>query len=314
MRDPYTVLGVSKNADAAEIKSAYRKAAKKHHPDQNAGDPKAQARFSELNQAYEILGDAQKRDEFDRGLIGPDGKPVMPKGPRGGNPFEGFGGFGSNAGFGGNAGNSGFRGAGDRRRPSGADDILSELFGAGFGPSNERRKSRQGFSPATGNDLNIVKDVSLEEIAAGKTEMDLPTGARIAISIPKGITDGQIIRLKGRGYSSPTGGEAGDANITIRFKPDARRRIDGNTVTVDVAVAFDIAVLGGKVPVDTPHGRIALTIPPMTDGDRVFRLKERGLEDKNGARGDLLIAVRIMLPKIAPADLSALVRNMAAKS
>jgi DnaJ-class molecular chaperone len=308
MRDPYTVLGVSKNADAAEIKSAYRKAAKKHHPDQNAGDPKAQARFSELNQAYEILGDAQKRDEFDRGLIGPDGKPAMPKGPRGGSPFEGFGGFG------GNAGNSGFGGGGDRRRASGADDILSELFGAGFGPSSERRKSRQSFSPPAGNDLNIVKDVSLEDIAAGKVEIDLPTGARIAVSIPKGVSDGQIIRLKGRGYSSPTGGEAGDANITIRFKHDARRRIDGNTVTVDVAVAFDVAVLGGKVPVDTPHGRIALTIPPMTDGDRVFRLKERGLEDKNGTRGDLLIAVRIMLPKIAPADLSALVRNMAAKS
>ncbi len=310
MRDPYTVLGVSKNADAAEIKSAYRKAAKKHHPDQNAGDPKAQARFSELNQAYEILGDTQKRDEFDRGLIGPDGKPAMPKGPRGGSPFEGFGGFGGNAGF----GNTGFAGAGDRRRPSGADDILSELFGAGFGPSNERRKPRQSAAPQVGNDLNVVKDVSLEEIAAGKVEIDLPTGARIAVSIPKGVFDGQIIRLKGRGYSSPTGGEAGDANITIRFKHDARRRIDGNNITVDASVPLDVAVLGGKVPVDTPHGRIALTIPPMTDGDRIFRLKERGLEDKNGARGDLLIAVRIMLPKIAPADLSALVRNMAAKS
>ncbi|MGL4406316.1 MAG: DnaJ domain-containing protein, partial [Notoacmeibacter sp.] len=145
MRDPYTVLGVGRLADAAEIKSAYRKAAKKHHPDQNAGDPKAQARFSELNQAHEILSDPAKRDEFDRGLIGPDGKPTAPKGGRGGNPFDGFGGFGG----------GGFN-SGDRRRSSGADDILSELFGAGFGPSQEKRKPKQNYSPPAGNDINTV--------------------------------------------------------------------------------------------------------------------------------------------------------------
>lgn len=297
MRDPYTVLGVGRLADAAEIKSAYRKAAKKHHPDQNAGDPKAQQRFAEINQAHEILSDPAKRDEFDRGLIGNDGKPTMPKntgGFRGGsNPFEGFGGF-DGAGF----------GNGERRRSSGADDILSELFGAGFGPAQEKRKPKQNFTPPAGNDINIVKDVTLEEVAAGKAELDLPTGAHIAFSIPKGVVDGQVVRLKGKGYSSPTGGAAGDANITIRFKQDTKRRIDGTNVTVDVAVPFDVAVLGGKVPVDTPHGRIALTIPPMTDGDRVFRLKERGLDGKNGLRGDLLISVRIMLPKNADRDLA----------
>ena len=293
MRDPYTVLGVGRLADAAEIKSAYRKAAKKHHPDQNAGDPKAQARFSELNQAHEILSDPAKRDEFDRGLIGPDGKPTIPKSARGSNPFEGFGGFS----------NSGFGSSGERRRASGADDILSELFGAGFGPSQEKRKPKQNYSPPAGNDINTVKDVTLEEIAAGKADMDLPTGARIAISLPKGVTDGQVIRLKGKGYSSPIGGLAGDANVTIRFKQDPKRRVEGTNVAVDITVPFDIAVLGGKVPVDTPHGRIALTIPPMTDGDRVFRLKERGLEDKSGARGDLLISLRIMLPGNAGQEL-----------
>jgi DnaJ-class molecular chaperone len=295
MRDPYTVLGVGRLADAAEIKSAYRKAAKKHHPDQNAGDPKAQQRFAEINQAHEILSDPAKRDEFDRGLIGNDGKPTAPKGGAGfrggGNPFEGFGGFGG--------GNSG-----DRRRSSGADDILSELFGAGFGPAQEKRKPKQNFTPPAGNDINISTDVTLEDIASGKAELDLPTGARIAFSIPKGVVDGQVVRLKGKGYSSPTGGAAGDANITIRFKQDAKRRVDGTNVTVDVMLPFDVAVLGGKVPVDTPRGRIALTIPPMTDGDRVFRLKERGLDGKNGARGDLLITVRIMLPKNADRDLA----------
>jgi DnaJ-class molecular chaperone len=297
MRDPYTVLGVGRLADAAEIKSAYRKAAKKHHPDQNAGDPKAQQRFSEINQAHEILSDPAKRDEFDRGLIGNDGKPTVPKGRSGGNPFEGFGGFGGGS-------------SGDRRRSSGADDILSELFGAGFGPSQEKRKPKQSFSPPVGNDINVTKDVTLEEIVAGKAEMDLPSGSRIALSIPKGVVDGQIIRLKGKGYSSPTGGQAGDANITIRFKQDAKRRVDGTNVTVDVAVPLDVAVLGGKVAVDTPHGRIALTIPPMTDGDRVFRLKERGLENKSGSRGDLLIMVRIMLPAKVDAELQKLAERI----
>ena len=307
MRDPYTVLGIGRLADAAEIKSAYRKAAKKHHPDQNAGDPKAQQRFSEINQAHEILIDPAKRDEFDRGLIGNDGKPTAQKGAggfrSGGNPFEGFGGFGGAA-----------SGSGERRRSSGADDILSELFGAGFGPAQEKRKPKQNFTPPAGNDINIVTDVTLEEIAAGKAELDLPTGARIAFLIPKGVMDGQVVRLKGKGYSSPTGGAAGDANITIRLKHDAKRRVDGTNVIVDVIVPFDVAVLGGKVPVDTPHGRIALTVPPMTDGDRVFRLKERGLEGKNGVRGDLMISMRIMLPKNVDRDLANLAEAVRAQA
>ena len=302
MRDPYTILGIGRSADAAEIKSAYRKAAKKHHPDQNAGDPKAQQRFAEINQAHEILSDPVKRDEFDRGLIGNDGKPTMPKARSGGNPFEGFGGF--SGGFGGS----------DRRRSSGADDILSELFGAGFGPAQEKRKPKQNFTPPAGNDINIGIEVTLEDIASGKAELDLPTGARVAFSIPKGVIDGQVVRLKGKGYSSPTGGVAGDANITIRIKQDAKRRVDGTNVTVEVSVPFDVAVLGGKVPVDTPHGRIALTIPPMTDGDRVFRLKERGLENKNGGRGDLLISVRMMLPKGADAEITRLAESIRAKA
>jgi DnaJ-class molecular chaperone len=318
MRDPYAVLGIAKTADAAEIKSAFRKAAKKHHPDQNPGDTKAQARFAEVNQAYEILGDAAKRREFDQGMIGPDGKPRFAGGQGfgnggntgggfSGNPFEGFGGFAGgfgNAGAGGNAR--------ERRRSSQADDILSELFGGGFGPSTERRKASKGFTPPAGNDVNIFRDVSIEELAAGSAEIDLPTGARVAVNLPKGVFDGQVIRLKGKGYSSPTGGAPGDANVTIRFKQDWKRRVDGTTLTLDVALPFDVAVLGGKLPVETPLGRIALTIHPMTDGDRVFRLKERGLEAKDGSRGDLLVTVRLMLPKNDPDGLTKLAERIRA--
>jgi DnaJ-class molecular chaperone len=312
MRDPYAVLGVAKSATAAEVKSAYRRAAKKHHPDQNPGDKGAQARFAELNQAYEVLGDPAKRSEYDQGLIGPDGKPRGPFGAGGGsgpgaggfpggNPFEGFPGFGG-GGMGARAGAS----ARDRRRPQAADDILTELFGTAFNPSQERRKSARAFTPPAGNDINITRETSLEDIAAGRIELALPTGRTIAVKLPQGVTDGQVIRLKEQGYSSPAGGQPGDANITIRFRQESRRRIEGTTVTIEAALPFDVAVLGGKLPVDTPDGRIALTIPPMTDGDRTFRLKGRGLAGKDGEKGDLLVSVRIMLPSGMEAELAAL--------
>jgi DnaJ-class molecular chaperone len=318
MRDPYTVLGVAKSATADEIKSAFRKLAKKHHPDQNPDDKAAQARFAELNQAYEILGDAKKRAEFDQGMIGPDGKPRAPFGGMGGggpggmgagmgagvggNPFEGFGNFG------------GFPNGRDRRRPQAADDILSELFGATFNPSQERRKASRGFSPPPGNDINLTVDVSIEDIVAGRAEVALPTGRSIAVKLPPGVADGQVIRLKGQGYSSPAGGAAGDANITVRIRQEARRRVEGTTVTIEVPLPFDIAVLGGKLPVDTPDGRIGLTIPPMTDGDKLFRLKGRGLADKAGMKGDLIVSVRLMLPKDAETELRALAERLAARA
>jgi DnaJ-class molecular chaperone len=124
------------------------------------------------------------------------------------------------------------------------------------------------------------------------------------------VTDGQVIRLKGQGYTSPAGGEPGNANVTVRFRQESRRRIDGSHVTVEVALPFDIAVLGGKLPVDTPDGRIAITIPPMTDGERPFRLKGRGLPGKDGLKGDLIVSLRISLPADAEADLGMLAERL----
>jgi DnaJ-class molecular chaperone len=315
MRDPYAVLGVAKTATADEIKSAYRRAAKKHHPDQNPGDKGAQARFAEVNQAYEIVGDAAKRAEFDQGLIGADGKPRAPFGAGGGpggagfggfpggNPFEGFGGFGGAA-----------PGARDRRRPQAADDILSELFGTAFNPTQERRKSARGFTPPPGNDINIIREASVDDITSGRIEVELPTGRTISVKLPQGVTDGQVIRLKGQGYTSPAGGQPGDANITIRFRQESRRRIEGTHVTVEVPLPFDIAILGGKLPVETPDGRIAITIPPMTDGEKPFRLKSRGLLGKDGVKGDLIVSFRITLPADADAELAALAERIRARN
>ena len=320
MRDPYAVLGVAKTASATDVKSAFRKLAKKYHPDQNAEDPKAKERFAEINQAYEILGDVKKRAEFDAGVIDAAGKPRFSGGPGGQHPFGGEGNPFSGGGspFSGAAnpfeGFGPFAGASDRRKASQADDILSEIFGTAFGPSVERRKSNRSFKPDAGRDIQITRDVTLDDLAAGTVEVELPTGSRLNVKLPKGIEDGQTIRLKGQGYPSSMGGTPGDAQITVRIRQEGRRRVDGLNVHVDAAVPLDVAILGGKVPVDTVDGRIALTIPPMTDGDKVMRLRGRGLEGKDGERGDLLVAIRLMLPKDDADDLKIFAERLRASS
>src|SRR5579872_7375089 len=197
MRDPYEVLGVSKTASEAEIKSAFRKLAKKHHPDQNAKDPKAKERFAEINGAYEIVGDKEKRHKFDRGEIGADGKPRF-------QGFEGFEGF---------AQRGGRPGGGSRFRWStssggeafSAEDIIGDIFG-NFGRSGS---GQGGAAPgagtrrtqaARGEHVTATAAVTLEQLARGeKARVDLPTGRTVEVAIPPGTRPGKIIRLKGQG-------------------------------------------------------------------------------------------------------------------
>ena len=203
MRDPYEVLGVSRTASEAEIKSAFRKLAKKHHPDQNKTDPKAKERFSEANAAYEIVGDKAKRKQFDRGEIGADGKPRFQEG------FGGFDGFGQGgpraAGPGGGARtfrwSSGGAADGD---PFSADDILSDILG-GFGRGGARR--RRAPQAARGEDVTATVAVTLEQLVGGeKARVDLPTGRTVEVAIPPGTRAGQTIRLKGQGRPGALGG------------------------------------------------------------------------------------------------------------
>jgi DnaJ-class molecular chaperone len=315
MRDPYEVLGVPKTADASAIKSAYRKLAKKLHPDSNKADPKAATRFAEVNSAYEIIGDEKKRKQYDAGEIDAEGKPR----------FQGFEGFGAHPGAGpGGAhfetfsyGPEGFRRSGGGGGAGGGfEDVLKDMFGlggagrdrrGGFGPQHFEA---EGFSepPPAGHDVEVPVTISLSEAAKGGTRrVHLPTGKDVDVKIPAGLADGQQIRLKGQGLPGP--GAIGDALITITIAPHPLFERDGTNLRVNLPITLYEAVLGGKVRAPTLDSAVDLTIPAGTNSGRTFRLKGKGLPDKKGS-GDLLVNVRIVLPDKSDPDLDAAMRKL----
>ncbi len=324
MRDPYEVLGVSKSASAQDIKSAFRKLAKKLHPDANKHDKNAAAKFAELNAAYEIVGDADKRKAFDRGEIDAEGKPRF-------QGFEGFGaGAGPGAGFGREGsfetftwGPEGFQRGGGRAGAGGShggfEDILREAFGGrasrsrgarGGGPHNFEFETGEfgGFGGGKGADIAASLTITLPEAAKGvKKRVALPNGKEVEVKIPAGLAEGQQIRLKGQGQEAP-GGKAGDLLISVSVAPHPVFERDGNDLRLDLPVTLYEAVLGGKVRVPTLDGAVELTLPAGTNSGRTFRLKGKGFPGKSGA-GDLMATVRIMLPEGHDGDLEALMKS-----
>jgi len=307
MRDPYEVLGVPRGASAAAIKSAYRKLAKKHHPDNNNNDPKAAARFSEINTANEIIGDEDKRKQFDRGEIDAEGKPRFqgfPGGdPRGraGGPGGGFESFNFRTGGGpGGAGGAGF------------EDILNSMFGG----------AARGARPGGGNhfefdtggvgldlDLSVAMSVSLEESVKGvEKRVRLPNGKELNVKIPAGVTAGQQIRLRGQGETAQ-GHRPGDLLITVSIAPHAFFKVDGSDLRVDLPITLYEAVLGGKVRVPTLGSAVELSIPKNTSSGRTFRLKGKGLPKAGGTTGDLFVTTRIILPDGNDSELEALMQK-----
>jgi DnaJ-class molecular chaperone len=307
MQNPYDVLGVSKSASAKDIKSAFRKLAKKHHPDQNPDDPKAKDRFSAINQAYEIVGDEKNRAAFDRGEIGPDGKPVFHgfEGAAGGDPFAAY----RNARQGPAGSRFEFRTSTAGADPFGgeAGDIFSEIFGHAFSQRPGAAGAGGTRRAQPGADINATLDVSVEEIAtAAKVTAVFPDGRKLSVKLPAYVEDGQTIRLKGQG--EPGFGGPGDALVKIRLRRHPRYRVEGRDLHADVEVPLVDAVLGAKVAVETPTGRIAVTVPPWSSSDKVLRLKGRGLPEKPGGHGDLYAHVRVMLPE-HDAELEALMKR-----
>jgi DnaJ-class molecular chaperone len=318
MRDPYDVLGVQRSAKPAAIKSAFRRLAKKLHPDANRSDPKAAERFAEINSAYEILGDETKRKAFDAGEIDAEGKPIHPA-------FEGFSGQ-PGSGFGRDGrfetftwGPGGFQrsGGGGAGSAAGFEDVLSEMFGrAGASGTRGFRQDRSsGFRfdpedfgpPASGRDVAVAVTIALTEAAKGTSRrVTLPTGKEVDVKIPAGLIDGQQIRLKGQGL--PGAGAPGDALITVHIADDPRFKRDGADLRLDLPITLYEAVLGGQVRVPTLDGAVSLTIPPNTSGGRVFRLRGKGMPQKSGA-GDLLATVRIVLPEDRDETLEDLMRT-----
>jgi DnaJ-class molecular chaperone len=308
MRDPYEVLGVPRSANAAAIKSAFRKLAKKYHPDANKDDPKSAARFAELNSANEIIGDADKRKQFDSGEIDAEGKPRFQGFPGGGGRARPGGGFETHT-FrtGGGPGAGGFGGGG-------FEDILNSMFGA----ANARGGARPGgggarfeFDPGTmaaDLDLSVSMTVSLEEaVKGGEKRVRLPTGKELNVKIPAGVVAGQQIRLKGQGETAQ-GHPPGDLLITVSIAPHPFFKVDGSDLRLDLPITLYEAVLGGKVRVPTLGSAVELSIPKNTSSGRTFRLKGKGLP-KAGGSGDLLVTIRIMLPDGNNAELEALMQK-----
>jgi DnaJ-class molecular chaperone len=316
MRDPYEVLGVQKSARPEEIKKAFRRLAKKLHPDANKKDPKAAVKFAEANAAYEVLGDEKKRAQFDRGEIDADGKPRF-------HGFEGFGAGRRPGGFGQNThfetftwGPEGMRRSGGRAGGGGFgrfEDILSEMMG-GLGGAGARSGVGTQFdandfgAAPRGQDLAVALTITLAEAAKGASKrVRLPTGKDVDVKIPAGLTDGQQIRLKGQGVAAG-GGAAGDALITVSIAPHPYFKAEGTNLRLDLPITLYEAVLGAKVRVPTLDGAVELAIPAGTSAGRTFRLKGKGLPAK-GAPGDLLVTARIVLPDNKDPELEALMRR-----
>jgi DnaJ-class molecular chaperone len=279
--DPYETLGVSRTASADEIRKAFRKTAKKNHPDLNPGDKAAEERFKAANQANEILSDPERRGKFDRGEIDATGQERPERqfyrdyaqGAAGGRYYAN----------------------GASMDPEDLGDIFSDFFTA--------RDGDGGTRPRKGADRRYRLEVPFLSAINGATErLTLPSGETVDVRIPPGIEDGQLLRLRGKGDPGRNGGPDGDALIEILVAPHPFYRRLGLDVELDLPVTLAEAVLGGKVPVPTPRGEVTLTIPAHSDAGRRLRLRGRGVAARgDGPPGDLYVTLELVAGPADPA-------------
>jgi DnaJ-class molecular chaperone len=312
-QDYYEILGVNRGASTDEIQKAYRKLAKKYHPDLNPDDKTAQKKFKEVQQAYDVLSDDKKRQMYDQ--FGPAFEQAGQGGWSGQVP-PGWEGVDFSQMFGGGAG-----GRGGGQMPPDLEDLLRQFTGGGFGGGFEgspqpRRRSRRG--PTPGADLQHDLDVPFRTAVTGgeaTIRIRRPHGdvETITVKIPAGIEDGKSIRLRGQGEPSPNAGPAGDLLVTIHIGSHPHFRRDGLDLTVEVPVTLAEAALGGKVDVPTPHGTITMTIPPGTSSGRKIRAKGYGIRTKEGDRGDLYAEILIAVPQHVDETSADLIRKLEAR-
>ncbi|MBI3706903.1 MAG: DnaJ domain-containing protein [Proteobacteria bacterium] len=281
MEDPYKVLGVERKATEAAIRTAYRKLAKRFHPDVNPGKPEAAERFKTISAAYALLSDTEQRARFDRGEIDASGQQRQPE-----RPFY--------RDFGDAAGRAKYRGEG-----AFSPEDLEGLFTHGFGGRFNR-----GFT-ARGSDAHYALAVDFLDAANGAVRrLTLPDGGAIDVTIPAGLKDGQVMRLKGRGAPGVGGAPAGDALIEVSVAPHKLFRRAGNDVTIELPVTVQEAVTGAKVQVPTIKGPVSLTIPPNSNTGTKLRLKGRGI-----AGGDQFVELKIVLPPETEPELAAFLKT-----
>jgi DnaJ-class molecular chaperone len=269
--DPYQTLGVKKDASQDDIQKAYRRLAKKLHPDLNPGNKQAEERFKEVSQAYDLLGDADKRARFDRGEIDASGA-ERPRQRYYRDFAEGASSYASDSGF----------------ADFGADDFLSEIFG----------RQARGNLRMRGQDVHYRLSLGfLDAINGGKQQLTLPDGSVLDVAIPPGTRDGQILRLRGKGRPGIGGGPPGDALIEIEVRPHHIFTRKGDDIHVELPISLKEAVLGGKVSVPTPSGTVTMTVPKWSNTGTVLRLKGQGVPKPHGGRGDEYVALKVMLPE-----------------
>lgn len=288
MRNLYDILGVSQTATAAEIKTQYRKLARKYHPDLNKNDKSAAEKFKEVSAAYDILGDKGKRQKYDNKEIDEEGKPT------------GFGAGGFDAG-GFNAGNGyhtystgGFNGAGFDFSSLFGEDIFSQFSnarGRGFGGAGYGANRVQ-----KGQDVAYSLDVDFLDAAKGVDKDIIMNGKQLNVKIPAGTASGQVLRLKGQGFTGVNGGANGDALVTVNVRPHPYFKAEGTNVFIDLPISIKEAVLGAKVIVPTISGKVNVKIPAYSSSGEKLRLKGKGIKTKKET-GDEIVNLVIMSPK-----------------
>jgi DnaJ-class molecular chaperone len=268
--DPYTVLGVKRNASQDDIQKAYRRLAKKFHPDLNPGNKQAEEQFKEVSAAYNLLGDTDKRARYDRSEIDASGTERPQQRfyrdfAEGGSPYASDAGFADFA----------------------ADDILSQFFGR-EGRTNIRMR---------GSDIHYRLELDfLDAINGGKRQITLPDGSILDVNIPPGASDGQVLRLRGKGRPGMGGGRPGDALVEIEVRPHRVFTRKGDDIHVDLPISLSEAILGGKVRVPTPTGSVTMTLPKWSNTGTVLRLKGKGVPRIDG-KGDEFVTLKVMLPE-----------------
>lgn len=288
MKDPYELLGVARTASADDIRKAYRRLAKKYHPDLNPGNKESENRFKDLSIANDILSDPEKRQRFDSGEIDALGvekprqqyyKDYAAKAAPG-NPY---------------ANQSAFADFAD------SDDLFAEIF---------RRQAQQARN-ARGQDLHYSLNIEfLDAVNGAMKRLTLPDGGVLDVGIPAGIQEGQTLRLRAKGAPSAGNGESGDALVQVSIKPHKFFTRVGNDIHIELPITLPEAVLGGQVKVPTPGGNVLLTIPKGSNTGAILRLKGKGVPHRGG-RGDELIKLKIMAPTVADPKLEAFLSTWA---
>lgn len=271
VKDPYDILGLARTATADDIQKAYRKLAKKLHPDLNPGDKQAEAAFKEVSTAYGLLSNAEKRQRFDNGEIDAAGdeKPrerYYRDFAEADTPYSNSSGFADFA---------------------ESDDFLAELL----------KRQREQARRRPGADLHYTLMVDFLDAINGATRrLNLPTGGSIDVNIPPGVRDGQVLRLRGKGAPSPGEGAPGDALIELHIAPHRFFVLDGDDIRLELPVSLKEAVLGAKVRVPTPTGPVMMNVPKGSNTGTVLRLKGKGAPRKSGGHGDELVVLKVVLP------------------